>query len=206
MAFPVGFSAPSQVGRFAPANEATNQGSLIAEISNAGALYYGPYIDVKLGRYKVTYQVSANHHLAGAFRLDVATSPDQKILAEKNFDESVGEEILEFDLDELRTLEFRVWTLGNEKMVFKGVFLSELETRPSEMLEASFNQDGFYRAALTVFSFGKQRLLFSTHQTSALGRTLCATTRVRSETIDENNAGGAVLDGTQHALSSILKD
>jgi hypothetical protein len=110
----------SQTGHFVEAQDEAG-GMLIAEKGQAGALHFGPYFNVQPGRYKVTFDVHAAHHPSGSVRLDVAATPDQKLYGEKTLLSSEGAQEIEINLDVFRTLEFRVWALGTEKVAFKSV-------------------------------------------------------------------------------------
>lgn len=114
---------PSQTGRLMEHGAKT---ILIAEKGEAGALHFGPYIDVEPGRYRVTFDVTAEHHSAGSVRLDVAAAPDQKIYGERTLLMSSGTEVIEFTLDRNRTMEFRVWALGNGRVIFNGVSIQRV--------------------------------------------------------------------------------
>jgi hypothetical protein len=116
-------TTPSQVGRLV---ENGGSATLVAEKGETGALHYGPYVDVEPGRYRVTFDLTANHNPAGVARLDVAAAPDQKLYGEKTLTESNAPQVIEFDLDKTRTLEFRVWALGNERVVFNGVSIQRV--------------------------------------------------------------------------------
>jgi hypothetical protein len=112
-----------QTGKFYDEN---GQNALIAEKGQAGALHYGPYIDIEPGKYRVTFDTVAQKNLAGVVRLDVAAAPDQKIYGEIQLVESTSPQVIEFTLDKKRTMEFRVWALGNERVVFKGFALQQI--------------------------------------------------------------------------------
>ena len=108
-----------QVGRFVEKYENATP-ALVAERGEVGALHFGPYIDVESGRYIATFRVGADYNPRGMVRLDVAAAPDQKLFASKVLTSISGPQKLSFTLDKPSTLEFRVWALGNEKVVFKG--------------------------------------------------------------------------------------
>lgn len=113
----------SQTGRLM---EHGGKAMLVAEKGETGALHFGPYVDVEPGRYRVTFDVIAEHDSAGSVRLDVAAAPDQKIYGERTLSESSGAEVIEFTLDRNRTLEFRVWALGNGRVIFHGVSIQRV--------------------------------------------------------------------------------
>ena len=83
--------------------------SLVAEKGQLGALHYGPYIDVDPGNYTVSFDVSVESLSGATVRLDVATAPDQKILAESILIDNTVPKQLNFTLDKLATAE----NLGN---------------------------------------------------------------------------------------------
>jgi len=114
-----------QTGRFVEADGHMGA-ALVAEKGQSGALHFGPYVNVKPGRYVVTFDVLAKFNPAGAVRLDVAASPDQKLYGEKTLLVSDRPQEIVFSLDKAVTMEFRVWALGNERVVFKGVSIKRL--------------------------------------------------------------------------------
>lgn len=99
---------------------------LIANRGEVGALHYGPYLPVKPGRYRVTFDVLADHNPDGAVRIDVAGGLDQKIFGEKFLLESDAPQEIVFTLEEENTLEFRVWALGTEHVTFRGYAIQRL--------------------------------------------------------------------------------
>lgn len=115
---------PSQTGRLVDVNGTE---VLIAEKEESGALHFGPYVNVEPGRYRVTFDVSTPYNQAGTVRLDVAAAPDQKIFGEISLTESNKPQVIDFTLDEFRTIEFRVWALGNEKVWFKSVAIQRIQ-------------------------------------------------------------------------------
>lgn len=110
----------SQTGKFHDNYENTGS-ALVAERGEVGALHHGPYIDVEPGTYTVSFDVSVESAPDGAARLDVASSSGQKLLAETVLTDSHSSRQLRFTLDKLATLEFRVWSLGNARVVFRDV-------------------------------------------------------------------------------------
>lgn len=115
---------PSQMGRLVDANGTK---VLIAEKGESGALHFGPYVNVEPGRYRITFDVLTPYNQAATVRLDVAAAPDQKIFGEISLTESNKPQVIDFTLDELRTIEFRVWALGVEKVTFKSVAIQRLQ-------------------------------------------------------------------------------
>ena len=95
--------------------------AIVSGASEIGALHYGPYIGVMPGEYEVVFRVESTSAIDKSVRLDVARSPDQKILAVKDLDRLNGEVKLVFSVEKLSTVEFRVWALGGAKVVFRGV-------------------------------------------------------------------------------------
>jgi hypothetical protein len=116
-------NALSQTGRLIGDKD---NARFVAEKGESGALYHGPYIDVEPGRYRVTFDVQAERNVNGVIRLDVVSAPDQKQFGEKTLNESVEPQVIEFTIDTKQIMEFRVWALGNEKVVFKGVSIVRL--------------------------------------------------------------------------------
>jgi hypothetical protein len=110
----------SQVGKFHD-NYENAGGALVAEKGEVGALHYGPYIDVEPGAYIVSFDVAVESAPNGSARLDVAAAPDQKLLAETVLIDNTSPRRLRFTLDKLATVEFRVWSLGNARVVFREV-------------------------------------------------------------------------------------
>lgn len=94
---------------------------LVAPSKSPGALYYGPYVKVVPGTYRLTFDVEAGSSPAAALRVDAATSPGGMVLAQKELTESHGPQQLLFSLDHTSVMEFRVWALGNGAVTFKSV-------------------------------------------------------------------------------------
>ena len=92
-----------------------------------GALHFGPYIYLEPGRYRVTFDVAAVHNEPGSLRLDVASSPDQKIYGELTLTESDKPQIIEFTLDKMRTMEFRVFALNGDQVTFSGITIQRIK-------------------------------------------------------------------------------
>lgn len=115
----------SQVGRLVKSDTGSGY-ILVAEKGESGALHYGPYVDVEPGRYRVTFDVQAEQSTSAAVRIDVAAAPDQKIYGETVLTESKEPQKIEFTLENPRTLEFRVWALGVERVVFKGATIERI--------------------------------------------------------------------------------
>lgn len=99
---------------------------LVAEKGQSGALHYGPYVDVDAGRYRVTFDITAERQSVPVVRLDVAAAPDQKIFGELTLDVSDAPQEIIFSLNEKRTMEFRVWALGSGKVILRGVSLERI--------------------------------------------------------------------------------
>jgi hypothetical protein len=96
-------------------------GALVAEKGEIGALHFGPFIDVEPGSYTVSFDVAVESSTNASARLDIAAAPKQKLLAEAVLTDNNSTRQLTFTLDKLTTLEFRVWSLGNSRVVFRGV-------------------------------------------------------------------------------------
>lgn len=101
------------------------ESALVAELGESGALHYGPYITVEPGHYMVTFDVLAAHNPAGTVRLDVAGGNEQ-IYAETTITSSEHPQHLYFSIEEAQTMEFRVWALGNERLVLKEITIERL--------------------------------------------------------------------------------
>jgi hypothetical protein len=111
-----------QSGRFHE-NYENAGGALVAEKGEMGALHFGPFIDVEPGSYTVSFDVAVESSTNAAARLDIAAAPQQKLLAEAVLTDNSSPRQLTFTLDRLATLEFRVWSLGHARVVFRGVSL-----------------------------------------------------------------------------------
>ena len=132
---PFTFSAstdyPHLVGRFVE-NYNENGPALIAEKGEVGYLAYGPYVDVYKGKYVVTFDISAQNNPEGVVRIDVDSSAGQLIHADAQLLESDGLQELRIDLEEdAGALEFRVWAMGNEKVVFRSVEIVRIDENRS---------------------------------------------------------------------------
>jgi len=118
--FPASKESLHQVGKLHDNYENTGS-AMVVEKGEVGALHYGPYIDVEPGTYTVSFDVAVESAPNGSARLDVAAEPDQKILAETVLMDNTSPRQLKFTLERLATLEFRVWSLGNARVVFRAV-------------------------------------------------------------------------------------
>ena len=118
--FPASKESLHQVGKFHDNYENTGC-AVVAEKGEVGVLHYGPYIAVEPGAYTVSFDVTVESAPDGSARLDVTAAPDQKLLAETVLVEDTSLHQLRFTLDRLATLEFRIWSLGNARVVFRGV-------------------------------------------------------------------------------------
>ncbi|WP_217578011.1 hypothetical protein [Mesorhizobium sp. GbtcB19] len=101
--------------------------ALVAPPQSQGALYYGPYVNVAPGAYRLTFDLEANGKPATVVRIDAASSPGGTVLAEKELTESHGPQQLLFSIDRTSTMEFRVWALGNGEVAFKSVTIQRAE-------------------------------------------------------------------------------
>lgn len=96
--------------------------ALVAEKGEAGVLHFGPYVNVEPGRYAVSFDIVAANNPAGVARIDVASAGvDAKILGERILSGSAEPQEIVFSLDQRRSMEFRVWSLGRERVVLRGV-------------------------------------------------------------------------------------
>lgn len=116
--------ARSQTGRLVDTN---GMQILVAEKGETGALHFGPYVNVEPGRYRVLFDVTTPYNQSGTVRLDVAAAPDQKIFGEVTLTEINKPYAIDFTLDEMRSMEFRVWALGNEMVSFRSVSIHRLQ-------------------------------------------------------------------------------
>ncbi|MDX8524179.1 hypothetical protein RFM68_06655 [Mesorhizobium sp. MSK_1335] len=116
--------APTQVGSLQERGDAK---ALVARTTAKGALFYGPYVSVARGTYRLTFDVEANGNPAAVARLDAASSPGGTILAQKDLTESHGPQQLLFSIEHTSTMEFRVWALGNGEVAFKSVTIQRAE-------------------------------------------------------------------------------
>lgn len=101
--------------------------ALVASAKSQGALFYGPYVIVAPGKYRLTFDVEASGNPAGTIRLDATSSPDVTVLAQKELTESHGPQELLFSLDHKSVMEFRVWALGNGEVAFKSVTIQHAD-------------------------------------------------------------------------------
>ncbi|MFH0995204.1 MAG: hypothetical protein V1844_06865 [Pseudomonadota bacterium] len=118
--FPASKESLHQVGKLYDNFENTGS-AVVAEKGEAGALHYGPNIGVEAGTYTVNFDVAVESAPDGSARLDVAAAPDRKLLAETVLIDNTSPRQLRVTLDKLATLEFRVWSLGNARVVFRDV-------------------------------------------------------------------------------------
>ncbi len=96
--------------------------ALVAEKGEAGVVHFGPYVNVEPGRYAVSFDIVAANNPAGVARIDVASAGvDAKILGERILTESAQPQEIVFSLDQRRSMEFRAWSLGRERVVLRGV-------------------------------------------------------------------------------------
>jgi hypothetical protein len=121
--FPASKESHHATGRFYDNYENTGS-ALVAEKGEAGALHDGPQIEAEAGAYTVSFDVSVEPAPDGSARLDVAAEPDRKILAETVMTDNSSPRLLRFTLDKLSTLEFRVWSLGHARVVFRNVSIA----------------------------------------------------------------------------------
>ena len=123
--FPVTKSSSNQVGRFIKDYEEKGN-ALVADKGEIGALHYGPYANVDPGDYIVTFEVFAPNNPSGSLKLDIVSEQGTKLLAEEKLTSSSGAQVLVIHLDQREILEFRVWALGKEPVVYKGVSIKRI--------------------------------------------------------------------------------
>jgi len=116
--FPVGSSSLSQIGHIIKEGAGAK---LIAQKGEIGFLHYGPYVNVEPGRYRVTFDIATNYHPDGSAKLDVVSSGGAEVLGQRVITESSGTQWIDFSVDMSSVMEFRVFALGNEEVIFKGV-------------------------------------------------------------------------------------
>jgi hypothetical protein len=118
--FPASKELQHAAGKFYDNYENTGS-AVVAEKGEAGELRDGPQIEVEPGTYTVSFDVAVESAPNGSARLDVATGPDRKILAETVLTDNSSPRHLRFTLDKLAMLEFRVLSLGHARVVFRNV-------------------------------------------------------------------------------------
>ncbi len=121
--FPAAKETPHAAGKFYD-NYGNAGCALVAEKGEAGTLCDGPQIDVEAGAYTVSFDIVAEPASGGSARLDVVAGPDHKILAETVLVDNRSPSRLDFSLDRLATLSFRVWSLGHARVVFRNVSIA----------------------------------------------------------------------------------
>ena len=111
----------SRTGRFVE-DIASGGPALIAEKGEAGVLHFGPYVNVEPGKYVVSFDIQSAHHRAGVARMDVASAgAGARVLGERVLTESAAAQEIAISLDQRRSIEFRVWALGNERVVLRAI-------------------------------------------------------------------------------------
>ncbi len=105
-------------------DHSTKDFAIASQKGDSGALHFGPYIKVDKGDYVAIFDVKSDYNSAGTIKIDVSSSPEQKIIAEKILNSSDKPIVLEFSLQQPEVLELRVWSLGNEEVIFKSVSLN----------------------------------------------------------------------------------
>jgi len=119
--FEVSSQSPHQVGRYFVAHQ---QPALIAEKSETGYLYFGPYISLQTGSYKVNFEVETNEHGVTNFgMLDVASDKGRKIHSFTSITYHGSHSYsLEFQLmNNVSDVEFRVLTTGAGRVKLYGI-------------------------------------------------------------------------------------
>lgn len=107
-------------------------GGLVAKRGEQGALHFGPYVRVEAGEYIVTFDVLADYNQDGVVSLDVVSESGQKVHAKTTLELSDKEQVFQFELTKPQILEFRVISLGNEQVVFKGVTIEKLQSAKNQ--------------------------------------------------------------------------
>jgi len=102
-------------------NYADGSAALVAEKGEAGALHYGPNIQVEPGTYNVTFDISSDSITDGNARLDIVSERGKKVFAKKLITATDEPVTLKITIEEIETLEFRVWSLGRARVVFNSV-------------------------------------------------------------------------------------
>lgn len=106
----------------------TGEEALVSEKGEVGALHFGPYVRVAPGKYSVKFNIESFANSYSVAKIDVATSSGQKILAMRELNTSRGDsEELTFNIDRTETVEFRLWSLGGERIVLKGVSIHSVK-------------------------------------------------------------------------------
>jgi hypothetical protein len=118
--FPASKESQHAAGRFYENYQNTGS-AVVAEKGESGALCDGPQIDVEAGAYTVSFDVAVEPAPEGSARLEVVVGPSQRILSGTVMTDNRSPRHLRFTLDKLATLEFRVWSLGHARVVFKNV-------------------------------------------------------------------------------------
>jgi len=106
--------------------------TIVTEKGTSGALHFGPYINVEKGEYVVQFDVLSEHNDQGTIKIDVTSSSDQKIIAEKILTSSNSPAMLQFTINKPKILELRVWSLGNEKVIFKSVSIKSINKKSND--------------------------------------------------------------------------
>jgi hypothetical protein len=101
--------------------------SLVSKIGEAGALHYGPYIDVPSGSYVSRFLLDYPENIDAPVKIDIVTNGGNKILASKVLRPSTSSAQLEFSISRSANLEFRVWVDGTNTVEFKGFTLVKLD-------------------------------------------------------------------------------
>lgn len=105
-----------------------DEAELVSEPNEVGALHFGPYIKIAPGKYEVTFDIDKFENNHDVVKIDVATSPRQVVLAQKMLSATNGHgEVLPFEVAKSETLEFRLWALGGQRVVFSGFSLRKVD-------------------------------------------------------------------------------
>lgn len=113
-----------QVGQF---NPDVAGGAVISEIGEVGALHYGPYVSVDPGKYTVVFDVEAHPRDNGkSVRLDVVAQGGAVVFSENSFREISAPIEMEVFVKKTSVLEFRVFSLGNSRVVFRSIRMQHI--------------------------------------------------------------------------------
>lgn len=119
--FEVSSQSPHQVGRYIVEHQ---QPALIAEKGETGYLYFGPYVSLQTGSYKVSFEVETDDHGVTNFgRLDVVSDKGRKIHSFTSITYHGSHSYsLEFQLmNKAIDMEFRVLTTGAGRVNLYGI-------------------------------------------------------------------------------------
>ncbi|MBU0538654.1 MAG: hypothetical protein KKG73_09485 [Gammaproteobacteria bacterium] len=118
--FPVTESTLKQIGALHTSVD-NSQMEVVAEKGEVGFVHFGPYVQVMPGQYDISFDLTVDGVSEGAVVMDVASGAGSKILGflvapNKAVSTTIRVRVLTID-----TLEFRVFSQGTSKVIFKGV-------------------------------------------------------------------------------------